>query len=41
MFFDYFTLVKMEPSNLWVDMVFNCSVQNKGIRRITKSVITK
>ena len=41
---DCYTGVKMEPSNPWVDMMYfelNNRVQNEGIRRITKSVITK
>ena len=40
MLFDYYTGDKMEPSNLRYD-AFNCWVQKEGIRRITKSVITK
>ena len=42
MLFDYYTGVKMEPSNrLSRYDVFNCRVQKDGIRRITKSFITK
>ena len=41
MLFDYYTGIKMEPSNLSRYDAFNYWVQNDGIRRITKSVITK
>ena len=39
MLFDYYTRVKMEPSNLSRYDAFDCWVQNDGIRRILRVLL--